>query len=580
MWVYFFAVDVAHIYYYGKMCRLFFVKHVDKSRVPGFDFTMTSSKRLWGTLDPFFEPGPVLGRKVANTTFLHALLHEDAFDEYHFFLADQGQGKGLIDHLTSVFPALVEAERIRVFDRRELPRQLSELQYHCFHLSDCMTTQPYLSRLRNRYSRELFPITGTIHSLSYAEYGGSFLRHLWPGTTKRDAIVCTSSAGRQAVENFFSWLRRSYQLDEFSFPAPELATVPLAVDAGELTPCNDLPDGGPVRLLVFGRISHHSKMDLLPLVRALHRLIQDGQDPSGIELVLAGWADDDDDFLPTLKDYVANVGIPLTVKLRPNNLEKLELFQSADIFVSIADNPQETFGITLLEAGACGLPVIASDYDGYRDIVVHGETGLLVPTFGPDATIDANMLAPLTYGNQYHLLLAQRTAVEIPALAGALQILIGSPEMRQVMGQAARQRVLDRFTWETVIKQYITLWDELWHTPVDAEMYRHDNHPQAMPYGDLFGHYTTEFLAPETMLRAGRTGEAFYRDKDYPTLYSGMSLTIDPNIAKKLVFLARKPIDTDTLIRKLVELEAQVDVDSAKNHILWSLKQDILERIK
>ncbi len=563
-----------------KSAACFLSNSLTKGDLPGFYFTMSSAKRLWGTLDPFYEPGPVLGRKVANTTFLHALLHEDAFDEYHFFLADQGQGTDLVAHLRTVFPAMVEADRIRIFDRRELPRQLSETQYHCFHLSDCMTTQPYLARLRNRYSQELFPITGTIHSLSYAEYGGAFLRHLWPGTTKRDAIVCTSSAGRQAVENFFNWQRRSYGLDEFSYPAPELAKIPLAVDENELTPGEPTSKDGPVRLLVFGRISHHSKMDILPLVRALHRLIQDGQDPSGIELILAGWADDDDDFLPTLKDFVTNIGIPLTIKLRPTEQEKIELFQTADIFISIADNPQETFGITLLEAGACGLPTVASDYDGYRDIIVHGETGLLIPTFGPDATIDANMLAPLTFGNQYHLLLSQRTAVEIPALAGALQILIGSPDTRQLMGKAARQRVRDLFTWQTVIKQYVTLWDELWQTPVDAAMFRHDPHPQSMPYGDLFGHYTTEILAPETLLKAGRTGEAFYRDKDFPTLYSGMSLTIDPNIAKKLVFLARKPVDTDTLIRKLIEVESRMDVDSAKNHILWSLKHDILERIK
>lgn len=541
---------------------------------------MSSSKRIWGTLDPFFEPGPVLGRKVANTTFLHALLSEDAFDEYHFFLPDAGQRDDLSTHLTRTFPALMADNRVRFFDRRELPRRISETQYHCFHLSDCMTSQPYLARLRNRYSKELFPITGTIHSLSYAEYGGAFLRHLWPGTTPRDAIICTSTAGKQVVENVFSWLRQSYHLDKNEYPAPVLAKIPLAVDTDELAPSTKAAQDGPVRLLVFGRISHHSKMDLLPLVRALHRLIQDGQDPQGIELILAGWVDDDDDFLPTFKAYVTNVGVPLTVKARPSDAEKLALLQSADIFISIADNPQETFGITLLEAGACGLPTVASDYNGYRDIIVHGETGLLVPTFGPDATLDANLLAPLTFGNQYHLLLAQRTAVEIPALAGALQILIGSAETRQKIGQAARQRILEHFTWEHVVRQYIGLWDELWRFPADPATVRHAHHPQAMQYGELFAHYTTELLEPETLLKAGRTGEAFYRDKDYPTLYSGMTLTIDPAIAKKLVFLARKPVDTDTLIRKLIEVDPLMDVDSAKNHILWSLKHDILERIK
>ena len=539
---------------------------------------MSDTKRIWATLDPFHEPGPVLGRKVANTRFLGALLKADPFDEYHFYLADTGQGDSLRSHLEKIAPDMLKGDRIRVADRRALPRALGETPFHCFHLSDCITTQPFVARLRNRYSREIFPVTGTIHSLSYADFGAPFLRHLWPGTTGRDAIVCTSNPGLETVENFFSWLRTSYGLDDAAYPAPRLAHIPLAVDTNALAPGPVRGDDGPVRLLVFGRIAHHSKMDLLPLIRALHRLIGDGMAPDSVELVLAGWADDNDDFLPTFKEYVANVGLPLTLKLRPTEAEKIELFRAADIFISIADNPQETFGITLLEAGAFGLPAVASDYDGYRDIIVHDETGLLVPTLGPDATEDADLLAPVTYDNQYHLLLAQRTAVEIPALARALKRLIDSPTLRRTMGAAARQRVLDTFTWDRVLARHIQLWDDLWQTPVDAGPLRDTAHPLAMPYGKLFGHYTSRCLAPDTMLRAGRTGEAFYRGRDFPTLYSGMTLTIDPDMAKKLVFLARKSVDSATLIRKLIDMAPHMTEESAKNHVLWSLKHDILER--
>jgi len=309
-------------------------------------------------------------------------------------------------------------------------------------------------------------------------------------------------------------------------------------------------------------------------------LVSDGMIPDSIELVLAGWAADDDDFLPTLKDYIRNVGIPLTLKLRPSEDEKIALFRDADIFVSIADNPQETFGITLVEAGAFGLPVVASEYDGYRDIVVHGETGLLVPTIGSDDTPDADLLAPVIFDNQYHLLLSQRTVVEIPALAAALKRLIDSPEERRPMGHAARQRVEENYAWSVVIEQYVSLWDSLWGEPVDAYALRDAAHPQAMPFGRLFGHYTTRTLEPGTLLKAGRTGEAFYRGRDYPTLYSGMSLSIDPDVTKKLVFLARKTIDSETLLRKLIQVEPNLDKNSAKNHMLWSLKHDILERVE
>ena len=56
------------------------------------------------------------------------------------------------------------------------------------------------------------------------------------------------------------------------------------------------------------------------------------------------------------------------------------VWHAADVFVSPSDNIQETFGLAVLEAMASGLPVVASDWDGYRDLVADGETGFLVPT--------------------------------------------------------------------------------------------------------------------------------------------------------------------------------------------------------
>lgn len=539
---------------------------------------MEESKRIWGSLDPFYESGPVLGRKVANIKFLHALWREDPFDEYHFFLISHAQMNALKSHAQKMAPELMEAGRIVIRGRWQLADVLSTTDYHCFHLSDCITTQPIMTAMRNRLSRRIFPITGIIHSLSYADFANSFLRHLWPGTTRRDCITCTSTLGMQTVQTFFDWLREGYELSQSSHPEPQLAHIPLAVDASEFTPGEQ--SDGPVRLLVFGRLSHHSKMDLVPLVRALHRLVQDGMDPQAVELVLAGWTEDDDPYLTMLQGMVANVGVSLSVHSRPSEDEKIELFRSADIFISIADNPQETFGITLVEAGAFGLPTVASEYDGYRDIIKAGETGLLIPTIGPATTPDVDGTASLLFDNQYHLMLAQRTAVSIPDLAEGLRKLIESPELRASMGKAARKRVQDKFAWPTVIAQYVKLWDDLWQEPVDEESIRQLAHPQAMPFGRLFGHYTSETLTDDTLVKAGRTGEAFYRGKDYPNVYGGLHGAIDLEVIKKAVFCARKPIDTRTLIGKIESMLPTVNKAQTENHILWALKHDILEFVK
>ena len=536
---------------------------------------MAKKKRIWGTLDPFFEGGPILGRTVANTGFLNGLLEADPFDEYHFFLPGRRVISSLLKYLERTRPELLEAKRIRLMDRSGLAAMLAANDYHCFHLSDCMTTQPYLARLRNRVSTQVFPITGPIHSLSYVDYPKAFLQHLWPGTTRRDAIVCTSEAGRLAVERYFRQLREGFGLSETSHPAPALQRIPLGVS----TACAQAEPGtdGPIKILAFGRISHHSKMDLVPLIRGLHRLVQDGLDPNSFELVLAGWSDKDDRLLEILTELAANAGISMSVHLRPNASRKSKLFQEAAIFVSIADNPQETFGITLIEAAAHGLPVVASDYDGYRDIVVHGETGLLVPTTGPAATPDANLKAPLTFDSHYHLGLAQTTAVDLPALAGALRQLLLSPALRANMGGAGRKRAVERFAWPVVLEQYLALWDRLWAEPAEAGPLRDIPHPLAPDFGRIFGHYATRVLGPELTLEAGRLGNAFYRDLDFPNVYAGLKGAINLDVARKLVFFARNPVDSATLIRKVSDFAPQMDVTQIENHILWSLKQDILQ---
>src|SRR5690606_14648837 len=60
-----------------------------------------------------------------------------------------------------------------------------------------------------------------------------------------------------------------------------------------------------------------------------------------------------------------------------------EIWFASDIFTSLSDNIQETFGITPLEAMAAGLPVVVTDWDGYRETVRNGVDGFAVPTLAP-----------------------------------------------------------------------------------------------------------------------------------------------------------------------------------------------------
>lgn len=550
---------------------------------------------VFGTLDPFLEDGPILGRKVANMGFLRFLLAADPFEAYHFFHSDKALRDSLAGLLAELAPDIAKGGRFRLMDRRELPARLKDTAYHCFHQSDCINHPPHIARLRNAHSPRLFPVTGPVHSLSYPDYPAAFLRQLWAGATRRDCIIATSEAGRLAVEGFFTHLRTGFGLTHL--PGPSVRRVPLGLDpAAAQAPIPGPGDKAALRqrlglpldrrlLLVLGRVSHASKMDVLPLVRALSRLFENGQaKQESLAVVLAGWAEEDDSFPKALQELAARVGVTILLELRPDERRKNEILAACDLFVSIADNPQETFGISLLEAQAACLPVIASDYDGYRDLISQGgeaETGLLVPTIGPapapgDDFVDR--LAPLLFDNQYHLLLAQRTVVRTRELAEALAALLGDPERCRRMGLAGRERVRERFLWPRIIEQHLALWDELWSLPTpDPESLRLVPHPLHLPYSRVFAPYPTMTLAPDTLLRPGRAGTAVLSGREHPMLYAGLDAVLEPEAVRSLVFLARKGETAGRLAQRFQEGRPGLDPELAAYHILWALKQDLLE---
>lgn len=559
-------------------------------------------KKIWATLHPFFEDGSILGRNIANEGFLTALLRASPYDEFAFFLPDQEQAERQKARLSLLFPELAAAGALRCATRHSLPQVLAEETFHCAHLSDCLTDFMPLARLRNAPSQHIFPVTGTTHSLSYARYAPIFFSQLWAGISRRDAVIATSTAGQGAVQAMFASLRDGYGLDPQRFPSPQVERIPLGVNPEEFPdPHTSAALGAAMReelgaagtdvlLLVFARMSHYSKMDFLPLFRAVRRA-QTALGAGGprLRLVLAGWAEKGDSLPEQYAALAERLGVPVTLMLSPGKETRRKLFAAADIFLSPVDNIQETFGLTLLEAGVSGLPVIASDFDGYRDIVVHGQTGLLIPTLGPAATPETDALAGIWFDNQYHLQLAQQSVVDVPALAKAITALAADPARRLTMGEAARARVLTSFTWDAVIKRHVALWDALAAAPVARPQHSHPLQPGfAQIFGGYYSGLLTDDLCGTRQVRWTTSGEAVYRGVEFPVFYAGIERLVDMEKLKLLLFKARKPV----LLAELFPRRANASVAPAPAVsalpptpederdaflLLWALKQDLLE---
>jgi len=99
-----------------------------------------------------------------------------------------------------------------------------------------------------------------------------------------------------------------------------------------------------------------------------------------------------------------------------NHVELLDYYHVIDIFV--VPSLIESFGVVVVEAASCGLPVIASNVNGLPETVIDGETGFLVPPQNPQI------------------------------IAEKISYLINNPEIRKRMGKAARKFVEENYVWK------------------------------------------------------------------------------------------------------------------------------------
>lgn len=192
-----------------------------------------------------------------------------------------------------------------------------------------------------------------------------------------------------------------------------IAVIPNGVDLERFSPGAPTDRFDSPTLLYLGRLKRYKRVDLP--IRAVAALRREGVD---VRLVVAGTGDQ----AGPLRDLAARSGVADAVEFPGfvTEEEKLELFRRA--WVHVLTSPKEGWGITNIEAAACGTPTIASDSPGLRDSVVHGETGFLVP-----------------HG-------------DVAALAERVRALIADRALRERLGAGARS-FARRFTWDRAAEE-------------------------------------------------------------------------------------------------------------------------------
>jgi hypothetical protein len=228
-----------------------------------------------------------------------------------------------------------------------------------------------------------------------------------------------------------------------------------------------------IAFLYVGRLNFVAKAHPLPMFLALERAAHATR--RRLTLIQAGWFATDGQaslFHAAARQYCPSVNCVVVDGKSP--AVRNEIWHAADVFISLSDNIQEAFGLTPLEAMAAGLPVIVSDWDGYRQTVEHRKSGLMVPTaLAAEAAgleIAWRYVNEFEDYNRYVGAVAQATAVDVEATAAACVELIENPGLRRSLAEYGRRRAYETFDWRHIIPRYEELWTELAHRRAAADL--------------------------------------------------------------------------------------------------------------
>jgi starch synthase len=356
------------------------------------------------------------------------------------------------------------------------------------------------ARKRLRVGAGAYSLVGVTHTTASHRALEAITQLLADPVMPWDALIATSSAvadtlrvALDAARDYWRW-----RFGVTPQVLPQLPVIPLGVhaedfrtdEAGRARARTALalePD--EIAVLFVGRLSFHAKANPYPLYRALQAMA----DTTGrrLALVQCGWfanATIEQAFRDGAARFAPSVKAVFVDGRQPEG--RIASWASADVFASLSDNIQETFGLTPIEAMAAGLPVIATDWNGYRDTIEDGVTGFLVPTRMPGSPFgqrlaDQHMLGAMTYDG-YVGAAAAVVSVEPGDLERKLRILVEDPALRRRMGEAGRRKVEAEFTWARVLARYDALWRELAEIRARHPLARMAA-PLAMPvHGDPF----------------------------------------------------------------------------------------------
>jgi len=284
------------------------------------------------------------------------------------------------------------------------------------------------------------PLVVTAHSLEpdrpwkVEQLGGGYRVSSWVEKTayaEADAVIAVSAAMIENIQNAYPFVERE-----------RIHVVKNGIDPEEFKPDHDTDviaslgvDLSKPIVTFVGRITRQKGM--IHLVRAAQMF-----DPDTQLLLLAGAPDTPEiaaEFDQAFGELNASrSGVTWVQEMLPRASVRQVLTHST---VFACPSIYEPLGIVNLEAMACETPVVASAVGGIPEVVVDGETGLLVP-YDPKRAGDAEFIA--NFEREF---------------ADKVNTITRDPELATAMGKAGRERCIAEFSWEKIAQETVAVYE-------------------------------------------------------------------------------------------------------------------------
>jgi len=382
---------------------------------------------------------------------------------------------------------------------------------------------------RRTHGNAAYSLCGTSHTIAASRGMNSIGDLLTAPVQPWDALICPTRSSktviRHVMNNYAAYLEErmgSRPPIELLMPVipPGVDCAAFAQDTAASADRAQLRQGlgvdvDDIALLCVGYLSFHTRAHPLPVYVAAETAAR--RTGRRVHLIQAGWFDNaatEKEFREGARALCPSVNT-IFLDGRDDDVRR-RIWRAADVFVSLSDNIYETFGLTPVEAMAAGLPVVVSDWSGYRETVSDGVHGFTIPTWMPaggdghDIAFATELTVPGVDDNaaydRYCGGVSQSTVVDIGACIDALSVLCNDTDKRHAMGEAGRAHARATYDWSIVIKAHQDVWEELDRRRSRAATEARHTHPvpDIPPHSDpfvMFGAYPTSVINDATELR-------------------------------------------------------------------------------